>query len=140
VEFSKGSRVKSHSASSGLNTRRKKKLSKKRDMPSSVIDSFALIAYFPSGQQHQQFLTIQAAEITESRTNNWMQRHVASVCFVSHYNGAKVTDNLHLSQKQKSRIAVWPILSSDDQSRRYRTDLNLLHTNKFPKSERCKLE
>jgi hypothetical protein len=51
MEFSKGSPVKSHSASGGLKTRRKKKLSKKRDMPNSVIDSFALIAYFPSGKQ-----------------------------------------------------------------------------------------
>src|SRR5437870_9284977 len=46
AEFSTGSREKSRSANGGLNTRKKKKPWKKRDMPGSVLVSFALIAYF----------------------------------------------------------------------------------------------
>ena len=42
----KRSRARSRSGNGGLNTKRKKRLWKKRAMPGSVLDSFALIAYF----------------------------------------------------------------------------------------------
>src|SRR5438067_11432925 len=44
--FSKRSRAKNPSGNGGLNTRKKKRLWKKRAMPGYVLDSFALIAYF----------------------------------------------------------------------------------------------